>query len=156
MEEFQTRNNNELVAILGNFVNRTLVSPIITRRRRSLKRNKYDSEDESVLAEIGRIKENVESDIHNFRFRDALRNAMNLARLGNKYLADNEPWKVIKTRSGKSQDDNEYSPSDNRIPDSYPEPFLPSQWKNLKGWMNIGKIKWEDANNSQILMRVTR
>jgi len=150
-KEFQTRNNNELVAILGNFVNRTLVLTNNYYEGKIPERINTTPEDESVLAEIGRIKENVESDIHNFRFREALRNAMNLARLGNKYLADNEPWKVIKTDPERVRTIMNIALQITASLTVILEPFLPFSMEKLRGWMNIGKIKWEDANNSQIL-----
>ena len=94
--DFQARNNNELVAILGNFVNRALV----------LTKKYYDGVvpacgeltdyDRATIAEIGGIKASLEADIENYRFREALKDAMNFARIGNKYLADTEPWKVVK------------------------------------------------------------
>ncbi len=95
-KDFQARNNNELVAILGNFVNRTLVLTNNYYDGRVPERAVTDENDNSVLAQIKAIKENVEASIETFRFREALKEAMNLARLGNKYLADAEPWKVIK------------------------------------------------------------
>ncbi len=95
-KDFQNRNNNELVAILGNFVNRAMVlthkyfDGIIPEAN-----NLLDS-DKEVLAQISVIKGKVEYSIENYRFREALKEAMNLARLGNKFLADTEPWKLIK------------------------------------------------------------
>ncbi len=95
--DFQARNNNELVAILGNFVNRTLV----------LTQKYYDGvvpecgeltdADRDALAQMAAVKATLESNIETYRFRDALRDAMNIARIGNKYLADSEPWKVVKS-----------------------------------------------------------
>jgi methionyl-tRNA synthetase len=95
-KDFQARNNNELVAILGNFVNRTLVLTNNYYRGEVPKRGNLDKNDTYVLSEIGTIRENVENSLEAFRFREALKEAMNLARLGNKYLADAEPWKVVK------------------------------------------------------------
>ena len=96
-KDFQARNNNELVAVLGNFVNRALV----------LTKKYYDGEvpacgeltdyDRETIAELSTIKASLESNIENYRFREALKDAMNFARIGNKYLADCEPWKVIKS-----------------------------------------------------------
>jgi len=96
-KEFQARNNNELVAILGNFINRTLVLTGNYYNGRVPERANTTADDESVLNEIRRISESTEEAIGSFRFREALKEAMNLARLGNKYLAEAEPWKVIKT-----------------------------------------------------------
>src|SRR4030042_1844958 len=96
-KEFQARNNSELVAILGNFINRAFV----------LTRNYFEgkvpipaelsTEDKNVLSEIIAIRKNVEDALEAFRFREALKEAMNLARLGNKYLADSAPWHLVKT-----------------------------------------------------------
>ena len=96
-KDYQARNNNELVAVLGNFVNRALV----------LTKKYYDGEvpacgeladyDRDTIAELSEIKASLESNIENYRFREALKDAMNFARIGNKYLADSEPWKLIKT-----------------------------------------------------------
>ena len=96
-KDYQARNNNELVAVLGNFVNRALV----------LTKKYYDGEvpacgeltdyDRDTIAELSSIKASLESNIENYRFREALKDAMNFARIGNKYLADSEPWKLIKT-----------------------------------------------------------
>ena len=96
-KDFQARNNNELVAVLGNFVNRALV----------LTQKYYGGEvpacgsltdyDRETLAELQAVKATLEQNIENYRFREALKEAMNVARIGNKYLADCEPWKLVKT-----------------------------------------------------------
>ena len=96
-KDYQARNNNELVAVLGNFVNRALV----------LTKKYYDGVvpacgeltdyDRDTITELSEIKASLESNIENYRFREALKDAMNFARIGNKYLADCEPWKLIKT-----------------------------------------------------------
>ena len=96
-KDYQARNNNELVAVLGNFVNRALV----------LTKKYYDGVvpacgeltdyDRETIAEMSQIKASLESNLENYRFREALKDAMNVARIGNKYLADTEPWKLIKT-----------------------------------------------------------
>ena len=96
-KDYQARNNNELVAVLGNFVNRALV----------LTKKYYDGVvpacgelsdyDKETITELSSIKASLENNIENYRFREALKDAMNFARIGNKYLADSEPWKLIKT-----------------------------------------------------------
>ena len=96
-KDFQARNNNELVAVLGNFVNRALV----------LTQKYYDGAvpacgamndyDRATVAELATIKESLERNIEHYHFREALKDAMNFARIGNKYLADTEPWKVVKS-----------------------------------------------------------
>ena len=95
--DFQARNNNELVAILGNFVNRALVLTKKYYGGRVPACGEMNDYDRATVAELQDIRSELESSIENFRFREALRNAMNFARIGNKYLADTEPWKVVKT-----------------------------------------------------------
>ena len=95
--DFQARNNNELVAILGNFVNRALVLTKKYYGGRVPACGEMIDYDRATVAELQGIRSELESSIENFRFREALRNAMNFARIGNKYLADTEPWKVVKT-----------------------------------------------------------
>ena len=95
--DFQARNNNELVAILGNFVYRALVLTKKYYGGRVPACGEMNDYDRATVAELQGIRSELESSIENFRFREALRNAMNFARIGNKYLADTEPWKVVKT-----------------------------------------------------------
>ena len=94
--DFQARNNNELVAILGNFVNRALVLTKKYYGGRVPACGEMNDYDRATVAELQGIRSELESSIENFRFREALKNAMNFARIGNKYLADTEPWKVVK------------------------------------------------------------
>ena len=150
-KDFQARNNNELVAILGNFVNRTLI----------LTNNYFSGEvpdpgikndnDNEVLAEILKIKKNVESNLDNFRFREALKEAMNLARLGNKYLADTEPWKIIKNdvkRVGTILNIALQITANLTI---VLEPFLPFSMEKLRGWLNYNGVKWDDAGQTDLI-----
>lgn len=95
--DFQARNNNELVAVLGNFVNRALVLTHKYFDGKVPAASTLTADDRGVLDEIAAIKDRVSDLLENFHIRDAQREAMNLARLGNKYLADTEPWKVAKT-----------------------------------------------------------
>ena len=96
-KDFQARNNNELVAILGNFVNRSLVLTHKYFNGKVPEIGNLNDFDNQTLNEIVNLKQNLEENLENFRFRDALKAGMDLARLGNKYLADTEPWKIIKT-----------------------------------------------------------
>ena len=96
-KDFQTRNNSELVAIFGNFVNRAVV---LTHKYFGGKVpvcGSLEDVDKEVLSEIPALKESMEKNLENFRFREALRDAMGIARAGNKYISDTEPWKVAKT-----------------------------------------------------------
>jgi methionyl-tRNA synthetase len=150
-KDFQSRNNNELVAVLGNFVNRALV---LTNKyfdgKVPLQTELTDADRES-LAEIPRLKDAVESNLESFRFREALKSAMDLARLGNKYLADNEPWKVIKTdpvRVGTVLNISLQIAANLAV---ITEPFLPFSAVKISGFLNLGKIRWQDAGHGDLL-----
>ncbi len=95
-KDFQARNNNELVAVLGNFVNRALVLTKKYFDGMTPQPGALTDYDRDTLAEIPALKRSLEENLENYRFREALKDAMGIARLGNKYLADTEPWKVIK------------------------------------------------------------
>jgi methionyl-tRNA synthetase len=150
-KEFQARNNNELVAILGNFVNRTLVLTNNYYEGKVPSRGVTDDYDESVLKEIGKIRINVETSIESFRFREALKEAMNLARLGNKYLADTEPWKVVKTDPERVKTIMNISLQITANLTIIFEPFLPFSMEKLRGWLNTGKKQWIDAGKTDLL-----
>ncbi len=96
-KDFQTRNNNELVAVLGNFVNRAVVLTQKYYAGRVPAVTELLGYDKDTLAQMSGIRRSLEENIEHYRFREALKDAMEFARLGNKYLADTEPWKVIKT-----------------------------------------------------------
>jgi len=151
-KEFQARNNNELVAILGNFVNRTLVLTNNYYKGETPARAKLDEYDESVLKEIGTLKSNVEANIDSFRFKEALKEAINLARLGNKYLADTEPWKVIKTDPERVKTIMNISLQITANLTILLEPFLPFSMEKLRGWLNLGKKAWQEAGNQDLLL----
>ncbi len=142
-KDFQTRNNSELVAIFGNFVNRALV----------LTQNYYDGNvpeagnftdfDTATWSEVAIIKKNVEDALETFRFREALKEAMNLARLGNKYLADTEPWKLIKTDEAKVKTIMNISLQITANLAILMEPFLPKTAALLRQMLNFNQIDWE-------------
>ena len=150
-KDFQSRNNNELVAVLGNFVNRALVLT-----------NKYfdgkvppqvglTDADRETLDEIPRLKEAVEYNLDNFRFREALKAAMDLARLGNKYLADNEPWIVIKTdriRVGTVLNIALQITANLAV---ITEPFLPYSADKIAAFINRTGIPWKDGGRGDLL-----
>jgi methionyl-tRNA synthetase len=150
-KDFQARNNNELVAILGNFVNRTLVLTSNYYCGNVPERGTTDSNDEFVLSEIKRLKENVEACLETYRFREALKEAMNLARLGNKYLADAEPWKVIKTDPERVKTILNVALQITANLTIICEPFLPFSMKKLRGWMNLDEVRWDKAGESDII-----
>ncbi|GHU69517.1 methionine--tRNA ligase [Bacteroidia bacterium] len=101
-KDFQARNNNELVAILGNFINRALVLTHKFFDGKVPARDVLNDYDQQTIAEFTEVKRDLEHYLDQYRFRDALKEAMNLARIGNKYLADTEPWKVFKTDSNRA------------------------------------------------------
>lgn len=151
-KEFQARNNNELVAILGNFVNRTLVLTNNYYEGEVPARAKPDENDETVLNEIGALKSNVEANIDSFRFREALKEAINLARLGNKYLADAEPWKVIKTDPERVKTIMNIALQITANLTIVLEPFLPFSMEKLRGWLNLEKKVWQEAGKTDLLL----
>ena len=138
-KDFQTRNNSELVAIYGNFINRTLVLTQKYFANRVPERGELTDYDKEVLAEI---VERVEKSLETFHFRDALKEAMNLARLGNKYLADTEPWKVIKTDEGRVKTILNICLQISANLSTLMEPFMPFSSQKLREFMNIDVIDW--------------
>jgi len=151
-KEFQARNNNELVAILGNFVNRTLVLTTNYYDGKVPEIGKTTTEDESALKEILRIRKNVECSIDLFRFREALKEAMNLARLGNKYLADAEPWKVVKTDPERVRTILNVALQITANLTIILEPFLPFSMEKLRKSINLSILKWDNAGRTDLLV----
>jgi len=149
-KDFQARNNNELVAILGNFVNRTLV---LTDKHFSglvPERGTLNEYDEKVLKEIKRLCKATGTGIENFRFREALKEALNLARLGNKYLADTEPWKLIESDIERVRTILNISLQITGNLSIILEPFLPFSMKKLREWLNLEKASWNDSGNTSL------
>ena len=151
-KDFQARNNNELVAILGNFVNRTLVLTNNYYEGKVPVRGKTNGNDDSVLKDIALLKEKVETCLETFRFREALKEAMNLARLGNKYLADAEPWKVIKTDPERVKTIMNIALQITANLTIICEPFLPFSMEKLRRLINLDELKWENAGKSDLLV----
>ena len=150
-KDFQARNNNELVAILGNFINRALVLTNNYYNGKVPERGITDENDDSVLAEIKRIRENVETSLEAFRFREALKEAMNLARLGNKYLADAEPWKVIKTDPERVKTIMNIALQITANLTIICEPFLPFSMEKLGTMINFREMNWNNAGRTDLL-----
>ncbi len=150
-KDFQTRNNSELVAIYGNFINRTLVLTQKYFNNRVPERGELTDYDKEVLAEIPRIIGRVEKSLDTFHFRDALKEAMNLARLGNKYLADTEPWKVIKTDEGRVKTILNICLQISANLSTLMEPFMPFSSQKLREFMNIGVIEWDKMGDGVIM-----
>ena len=151
-KEFQARNNNELVAILGNFINRTLVLTSNYYKGMVPTPGVMTDYDNDTVKSIMICRENVESNLEAFRFRQALAEAMNLARLGNKYLADTEPWKVVKTDPERVKTIMYVSLQITANLAILLEPFLPFSMDKLRGWLGITGLKWEAAGRSDLLV----
>lgn len=144
-KDFQARNNNELVAIFGNFVNRALV---LTQKYFDGKvpdSGTLDSYDKEVLAGIGELKMQVEQSLEAFRFREALKGVMDLARLGNKYLADTEPWKLIKTDEQRVRSILNVALQISANLTIVAEPFLPFTCEKLRGYLRLPAMDWQKA-----------
>lgn len=146
-KDFQARNNNELVAILGNFINRTLVLTHKYFEGIVPGLNELDDYDKNVLDNISKIIKNVEKNIETFHFREGLKETMNLARLGNKYLADKEPWKTIKSSIAQTQTILNISLQISANLTKFIEPFLPNTSSKLNNFLNIKSFDW---NNSTV------
>lgn len=150
-KDFQNRNNNELVAVLGNFVNRALVLTNKYYEGIIPERGELSDFDKETLAEIAKIKIEVEKSIDNFRIRESLKNAMDLARLGNKYLADEEPWKVVKTDAERVKTIMNICLQITANLTICLEPFLPFSMEKLRGFLNLEKLDWDKFGTTDLL-----
>ncbi len=152
-KDFQAKNNNELVAILGNFINRTLV---LTHKYYDGKvpvAAEYTKSDILLLEEISKFPAKIAASIEHYRFREALGELMNLARLGNKYLADNEPWILIKTDEKRVQTIMNLSLQISANLSVLMEPFLPFTSAKLGNMLNLNAgFKWNDATRTDLLL----
>ncbi|MCF6333960.1 MAG: methionine--tRNA ligase [Draconibacterium sp.] len=150
-KDFQARNNNELVAILGNFVNRALV---LTQKYYDgvvPEHGELTDYDKKTLSDISKIKAEVEKSMDSFRIRESLKNAMDLARLGNKYLADEEPWKVVKTDTERVKTIMNISLQIAANLTICLEPFLPFSMNTLRGFLNLEKMDWVKLGETELL-----
>ncbi|MBR5743770.1 MAG: methionine--tRNA ligase subunit beta, partial [Muribaculaceae bacterium] len=149
--DFQARNNSELVAIYGNFVNRALQLTKKYFDGKVPERGELEEIDKAAIAEFVNVKEEIESHLDQFRFRDALKAAMNLARIGNKYLADTEPWKVAKTDMGRVATILNVSLQLVANLAIAFEPFLPFSSAKLRKMLNIESVDWNALGSLDIL-----
>ena len=150
-KDYQARNNNELVAVLGNFVNRALV----------LTKKYYDGVvpacgelsdyDRDTIAELSEIKASLENNIENYRFREALKDAMNFARIGNKYLADSEPWKLIKTDAERVKTILNIALQITANIAIAIEPFMPFSAAKILNMLACEKFGWERLGAMDLL-----
>lgn len=147
--DFQTRNNSELVAILGNFINRVLVLTQKYYNGVVPAPNELLNADKEVLNEITKRGKSIAERLDHYKFRDALTEYMSLARAGNKYLADEEPWKVIKTDEERVQTVMYTALQVAGALAQLGEPFIPVTAEKLRGFLNLELTTWEDATNVQ-------
>lgn len=150
-KDFQARNNNELVAVYGNFVNRALV---LTQKYFGGKVppcGELTEQDKEIIAEFRDVKAKVEELLEKFRFRDAQKEAMNLARIGNKYLADSEPWKVFKTDPKRVETILNLSLQLVANLAIAFEPFLPFSSEKLRNMINMPDLKWDNLGQTDLL-----
>jgi methionyl-tRNA synthetase len=150
--DFQARNNNELVAIYGNFVNRALVLTNKYFNGRVPACGELTEYDKATIEEFKNVKATLEDLINNFRFRDAQKEAMNLARIGNKYLADTEPWKLAKTDMDRTATVLHVALQIAANLAIAFEPFLPFSSEKLRTMLQLDKaFGWEDLGRIDML-----
>lgn len=150
-KDFQTRNNSELVAIFGNFVNRTIVLTHKYFEGKVPQRGTLNELDIQTIEQIKQYPEKIGRSIEQYRFREALNELMNLARLGNKYLTENEPWKTIKTDAERTATVLNISLQICANLAILSEPFLPFTAEKLRNMLNQDKAFWYEAGNSELL-----
>ncbi|HCO68732.1 MAG TPA: methionine--tRNA ligase subunit beta, partial [Dysgonomonas sp.] len=150
-KDFQARNNNELVAILGNFVNRALVLTHKYFDGKVPPLHELTDYDKETLSEFSEVKKDIEKYLETYRFRDALKEAMNLARIGNKYLADTEPWKTIKTDAARTETILNISLQITANLAIAFEPFLPFSAGKIKEFINTYDLQWSQLGNTDLL-----
>ena len=150
-KDFQARNNNELVAVLGNFINRALVLTQKYFDNRVPASGELTSYDRETIVECQQVKQAVEYNLENYHFREAQKEAMNLARIGNKYLADTEPWKTAKTDSVRTATILNLSLQIVANLAIVCEPFLPFSTKKIYAFIHAMKFDWEKLGSFDLL-----
>jgi methionyl-tRNA synthetase len=150
-KDFQAKNNNELLAIFGNFVNRTLVLVEKYFEGKVPEITGLTNEDKKAFEEISAFPGRISKSLDNFRFRESLSEMMNLARLGNKYLTDNEPWKIFKTDPERVKTILNISLQICANLSVLAEPFLPFTAHKLAELLNLEGLSWKDAGQVDLL-----
>lgn len=150
-KDFQTRNNSELVAILGNFINRTMVLTHKYFEGKVPKTNELNDLDKQTIEEIKTYPQKIGTLIETYKFRDALFELMNLARLGNKYLTENEPWKTYKTDVQRTETVLNISLQICANLSILMEPFIQFSAKKLQQMLNLKSLKWYQTGNCSLL-----
>ena len=149
--DFQARNNNELVAILGNFVNRSLVLTHKYFDGVIPAAGELTDYDRATIEEFNGVKDSLNANIEEFHFREALKDAMNLARIGNKYLADTEPWKLAKTDMERVATIMNVALQITANLAIAFEPFLPFSAEKLRKMLNLAAADWSKLGSIDIL-----
>ena len=147
-KDFQTKNNSELVGIFGNFINRVTVLTQKYYNGIVPQPNEFEQVDKDLYHEMQQVPEKIGKNLDEFRFRDALTEMMNLARLGNKYLADEEPWKVIKDNPERVKTQMFCALQVAGALAYLCEPFLPFTSQKMKSGLNLGNKNWYEVLNT--------
>ena len=150
-KDFQARNNSELVAILGNFVNRALVLTQKYYNGVVPACGELTDYDRETIAELQSIKASLEHNIETYHFREALKDAMNFARIGNKYLADTEPWKVVKTDPERVKTILYLALQITANTAIAIEPFMPFSAKKMLSMLAVEKYSWEQMGQMDLV-----
>ncbi|MCQ2095466.1 MAG: methionine--tRNA ligase [Bacteroidaceae bacterium] len=150
-KDYQARNNNELVAVYGNFVNRALQLTKKYYGGEVPQCGELTGKDRETIAEFRDVKQRMEALLDQFKFRDAQKEAMNLARIGNKYIADEEPWKVIKTDPERVKTVIFISLQLTANLSIAFEPFLPASSKRLREMLCMDAFRWEELGSMELL-----
>ncbi len=154
--DFQARNNNELVAILGNFVNRSLVLTHKYFDGVVPAAGELTDYDRATIEEFSGVRDSLNANIEEFHFREALKDAMNLARIGNKYLADTEPWKLAKTDMDRVATIMNVALQITANLAIAFEPFLPFSAQKLRNMLNLATADWSRLGSTDILAAGSR
>jgi methionyl-tRNA synthetase len=151
-KDFQARNNNELAAVFGNFINRVVVLTNKYYNGIVPAPNKFNEVDTQTLAELKAYPAVISSSIERYRFREAQGELMNIARLGNKYLADEEPWKMVKTNPERVQTQMYVAIQIAAALQILCEPFLPFTASKLSKILNVNQLGWNIVSNTSDLI----
>ena len=147
-KDFQARNNNELVAIFGNFINRVAVLTQKYYEGEVPAAGALNATDSETLQQLSELTQKIEQSLERYRFREAQQELMNIARLGNKYLADEEPWKLIKTDAERVKTIMYVALQVATALAITSEPFLPFTSEKLKNILQLGTTAWEQVKQN--------
>ena len=147
-KDFQARNNNELVAIFGNFINRVAVLTQKYYEGEVPAAGVLNATDSETLQQLSELTKKIEQSLERYRFREAQQELMNIARLGNKYLADEEPWKLIKTDAERVKTVMYVALQVATALAITSEPFLPFTSEKLKNILQLGTTAWEQVKQN--------